>query len=101
MTPRFAAGMPAPAPPPVTIGVEYPGLVKPLAVAQLKATVTGCADKSVLWTLLEGGGTLTPAGLYTAGAAVGVARVFAVSVADPLKSASAEVVVSLTAPTVP
>lgn len=98
MTPQLSEGMPLSVPQPVAVFIAPVPLVAPLASVQMVATVVGCADQSVKWSLLSGAGTLTPAGLYTAGAAAGVAQVFAVSVADPLQSARAEIRVAVAAP---
>jgi hypothetical protein len=52
------------------------------------ANVTNAADKAVTWSVKEGasGGAITPAGVYTAPATVGIYHVVATSKADPTKS---------------
>ncbi|MBI4911359.1 MAG: IPT/TIG domain-containing protein [Acidobacteria bacterium] len=60
------------------------------------ATVTGTANQAVTWSVTEaGGGTVSPAGLYTAPGTAGSYHVVATSQADPTKSAQATVTVSL------
>jgi PKD repeat protein len=70
--------------------------------AQLSATVGGTADLRVAWTVTEGtlGGSVSATGLYTAPVASGTFHVVATSVADPTKSATAELTVTLAPPTV-
>ena len=64
--------------------------------ATFAATVTNATDQSVTWSVQEGteGGTITPAGVYTAQATAGTYHVVATSDADPSKSASALVTVT-------
>src|SRR6185436_10718746 len=64
---------------------------------QFTATVTGTANTAVTWTAT--GGTITSAGLFTAGQTPGSFQVTATSVQDASKSASAAVTIT-TAPTV-
>ena len=60
-----------------------------------RATVSGSNDAAVLWSVREGqaGGTVSPAGIYTAPSTAGTFHVVAASVADPSRSAEATVVV--------
>jgi len=60
---------------------------------QFSATVTGTTNTSVNWT--ASGGTITPAGMYTAGSNTGSFHVTATSAAD--SSQSAQVAVTVTA----
>ncbi|GAO03669.1 PKD domain-containing protein [Anaeromyxobacter sp. PSR-1] len=68
-----------------------------------QATVTGYADTSVTWSVVEGasGGTISSTGVYTAPSTTGTYRVTAVSVADPSMSGSATVTVSTAPPPPP
>jgi hypothetical protein len=65
---------------------------------QFTATVNGSANQAVTWSVKEGaiGGTITPAGLYTAPtvAAQGVFHVVATPQANPAKAAEATVTVN-------
>jgi len=89
-------------PPSATVGVS----VTPAAVSltggtaqQFAAQVTGSTNKSVIWSMSAGPGSLSTAGLYTAPASITAASsitVKATSVADPTKFATA--VVNLTSP---
>jgi len=69
---------------------------------QFAAAVTGTANTAVTWAVQEGtpGGVVSAAGDYTAPTAAGTFHVVATSVADPTKSASAAVTVTLTPPVV-
>jgi hypothetical protein len=61
---------------------------------QFQAAVTGSPNTAVTWTRTPGYGTITPAGLYTAPSTVSNGQsvvVTATSLADPTKSASANV----------
>ncbi len=59
------------------------------------ATVTGSTNTAVTWSVIEaGGGSITPAGLYTAPGSAGTYHVLATSVADATKSAQAVVTVT-------
>jgi hypothetical protein len=62
------------------------------------AVVTGASDTSVTWSVPAGAsaGTISEMGVYTAPSAPGTYQVKATSVADPGKSATAEVVVQAT-----
>jgi hypothetical protein len=66
------------------------------ATRQFTATVTGASNPAVTWTAT--GGTVSTAGLYTAGASAGSFSVTATSVQDPTKSASATITISVTPP---
>src|SRR5437868_5932252 len=77
--------------------------VDPLAAAlapgaklQLSATISGPADRSVVWQVQEGdsGGRIDGSGLYTAPEAPGTYHVVAASHADPTVSSTAEIKVS-------
>lgn len=59
------------------------------------ASVCGCMDDSVTWSVLEGsaGGTITDGGFYTAPSQTGEYHVVATSIAHPSISASASVLV--------
>jgi hypothetical protein len=82
------------APPAVSVSID-PAAVTLAAGAsqQFVATVAGTSNQSVTWTATAG--SITPAGLYTAGASN--ATVTATSVADPTKSASAAVTIGTAA----
>ncbi|MGA9208607.1 MAG: DUF4082 domain-containing protein [Terriglobales bacterium] len=58
---------------------------------QFTATVTGTSNAAVTWS--ASGGSISPSGLFTAPAIVGIYTVIATSVADPTKSASATAIV--------
>lgn len=82
----------------LTVGVDEavevtvsPGTVTlvPGRQATFAATVEGTSDQSVAWTAT--GGTITTAGVYTAGNTPGTYTVTATSNTDPSKSASASV----------
>jgi uncharacterized cupredoxin-like copper-binding protein len=69
--------------------------VAPGAVVPFAATVTGTANTSVAWGVVEaGGGSVTSTGLYTAPASGGTFHVTATSAADSTKSATATVTVT-------
>jgi hypothetical protein len=57
------------------------------------AKVTGAEDTSVTWSIQEGeaGGTITPAGVYTAPNTAGTYTVVATSKADPARKGTAQV----------
>ena len=59
---------------------------------QLSATVTGTSNTAVSWSVT--GGSISPAGLYTAPSAAGTYTVKATSAADSTKSATASVTVT-------
>ena len=76
----------------VNVGVSPTSVtIQPNGTQQFTATVTGAADSSVTWTAT--GGTVSSAGLYTAGATTGSFTVTATSVQDATKSASAAVTI--------
>lgn len=84
-------------PQPVSVSVSpAAGAVDSCRTLALTATVTGAADGSVTWSVLEGaaGGSVSAAGVYTAPDSAGTYRVVATSRADPTKSATATVTVS-------
>ena len=60
-----------------------------------KGLVTGTVDQGLVWSVREGqaGGTVSPAGVYTAPATSGTYHVVASSVADPARTAESAVVV--------
>ena len=66
------------------------------ATQRFTATVSGSADMAVAWSVAEGaaGGSIDPAGLYTAPQASGTFHVVAASHADPSRTATAAVTVS-------
>jgi hypothetical protein len=66
---------------------------------QFSATVTGTANTAVTWT--APGGTITSAGLFTAGSTAGSFSVTATSVADTSKYASVPVTVTAAPPPPP
>ncbi len=85
----------------VTVAVD-PGtaLVAPGGSTQFAATVTGTADTSVLWDVVEtGGGTVDSTGLYTAPGSAGTFHVRATSHAAP--SVRGQGTVTVTAPPPP
>ncbi len=59
---------------------------------QFSATVTGTSNTAVSWSVT--GGSISPAGLYTAPSAAGTYTVKATSAADSTKSATASVTVT-------
>lgn len=65
----------------------------PSQSVQLAATVSGAADKGVIWSA-PGGGSIDANGLYYAPSSPGVYHAIATSRADPARSASAEIAVS-------
>lgn len=77
--------------------------VYPEQTLAFQATVTGYADTSVTWSVVEGaaGGTITPTGVYTAPSTTGTYRISAVSAANPSMSGSATVTVSTAPPPPP
>jgi hypothetical protein len=76
----------------VSVSVTPPSVTMlPGAQQTFSATVTGSSNTAVTWTAT--GGTITSAGVYTAGAAAGTFAVTATSVADPSRSGSASVTI--------
>jgi hypothetical protein len=87
---------------PVTAVVVTPPSASTIVKSTLTfaATVAGTTtDKNVTWQAKLG--TITTAGVYTAPTVAGTDTVTATSMADPAKSASAQIVVTTTAPTPP
>ncbi len=82
---------------PTTISVSVSPVRATLNAGQsqtFSAAVTNSADQRVTWRVMEsGGGSITAAGVYTAPATAGTYHVVATSVADPSRSATAEVAV--------
>jgi len=77
---------------PVTVAIAPAAVtLAPGAGQQFSALVTGSADTAVTWSCT--GGSITPAGLYKAGAASGAFSVTAASAADPTRKATAAVTV--------
>jgi len=74
--------------------------VGPAGQVVFAAAVTGTADTAVTWTIREGTGSVSAAGLFTAPATLGTYHVVATSVADPTKSAAATVTVTAAPSTV-
>ncbi|MEO8129735.1 MAG: Ig-like domain-containing protein, partial [Bryobacteraceae bacterium] len=70
--------------------------VLPGGSQQFTASVTGASNNAVTWTAT--GGTISAAGVYTAGPTAGTFTVTAVSVQDSSKSASATVTIQGAAP---
>ena len=70
--------------------------VPPGGTQQFTATVTGSTNTAVTWTIVEGsaGGSVSPAGFYTAPATTGAYHIKATSQADTSKSVTATVTVS-------
>lgn len=64
------------------------------------AVVTNATNQAVTWSVREGatGGTITPAGEYTAPAGAGTFHVVAASAADPSQTAAATVMVQTVGP---
>ncbi len=86
-------------PPPQTVVIAVSptsASVQTGATQQFSATVTGTSNTNVTWTAT--GGTITSAGLFTAGNVAGNFTVTATSVADNTKKASAAVTVTGTPP---
>ena len=78
---------------PITITISPSTITVSIAdTEQFTATVSGSTNTAVTWSAT--GGTIDNNGLFTAGNTVGVFEVKAVSVADPSKSATAEVTVT-------
>lgn len=86
--------MPVPA---VSIAIHPAEVSLPSGGSQrFAAEVTGSPNQEVTWQIREesGGGTITPEGEYTAPRGEGIFHITATSVADPAKSATAEVTVA-------
>ena len=83
-------------PPSVAVSVSPASTtVAPGGTAQFTATVANAANTAVTWTAT--GGTISTAGLFTAGATVGSFTVTATSVQDTGKSGSSAVTIALPA----
>jgi hypothetical protein len=96
---KFATGQ-VTVQPPVQISVSPSNVtVQPGLTQQFSAAVTGSTNTAVTWTAT--GGTITAAGLFTAGQNTGSFSVIAKPVADPAKSATATVQVDTGYPPVP
>lgn len=82
--------------PAVTIAVTPTSSSLPVQGSQaFTATVVNTSNRGVTWTVQEGaaGGSITPAGVYTAPATVGTDHAIATSQADASKSATVAIVV--------
>jgi hypothetical protein len=79
----------------ITVAITPASLTVGTAGSQaFTAEVTGTANTAVTWAVEEtGGGSINSGGYYTAPAAGGTFHVVATSVADPSKSATAEITV--------
>jgi hypothetical protein len=86
----------SPAPPEITVVVSPASAdVAPSRNVQFTATVTGIVNQGVTWSVQEpSGGTITPAGLYTAPPTGGTYHVLAASVVDRTRTGSATVSVA-------
>jgi hypothetical protein len=83
---------------PISVSTAPPSANVPPGGSQpFVAQVSGTTFTSVDWSIQEGapGGGITSAGVYTAPASAGVFHVVATSVADPTKSGSSTVTVSV------
>ncbi len=83
--------------PPVSISVNpISQVVGPASVRQINANVVGLVNTAVTWKLQEPaiGGTVSPAGVYTAGSTTGLFHVTATSQADTRLNATATVSVA-------
>lgn len=69
-------------------------LLNPGQTQSFFAVVSGADDPAVTWSVQESAGTVGSAGVYTAPSSTGTFHVVATSVADPSKSATAEVTVT-------
>lgn len=96
-------GSSSPPPPPAqTVAITVSPATVTLAAggtAQFQCAVTGSTNTACTWSV-DGAGTISAAGLYTAPAAAGTATVRATSAADGTKSATAAVTVTAPAPQV-
>jgi hypothetical protein len=82
----------------VNVTVDPPSANLPTGTSlQFTAVVTGDSDTAVRWSVKEGasGGAVTATGVYTAPSSPGTFHVVATSHADPTKSATAPVTVSV------
>lgn len=67
--------------------------IPPSGTQAFMATVNNTTNQHVLWSVSIGGGTITPAGLYTAPSVSGSYLVTATSEADPNRSGTATAIV--------
>jgi hypothetical protein len=84
-------------PTPVAVMVSpTSGAVDACLTLTFTASVSGVTDGTVVWSVQEGsaGGTITPAGIYTAPASAGTYHVVATSQASPMSSTAVAVTVS-------
>jgi hypothetical protein len=82
--------------PAVSVGVAPSSIsADACQVVTFSATVSGAPSQGVTWSVKEGasGGTITPAGVYTAPSSAGTYHVVATSLADPSRTAEASVAV--------
>ncbi len=100
LTLACGGGSSSPAPQPVSVSISPTGAsVWTGGTQTFQATVTGSTNQTVTWSVVEAsGGTISPAGLYTAPGTAGSFHVKAVSAADATKSAQAPVTVSVQPP---
>ncbi len=87
----------APVPVPVTVAVTpSPAAADACKTVTFTARVTGAANSAVTWSVQEGaaGGTITPAGVYTAPSVAGTYHVVATSNADPTKASISAVTIT-------
>jgi len=78
--------------PPISVVISGPsGVLDTGATRQFTASVSGTSDGMVTWSVSDGGGTVTAAGLYTAPALPGTATVKAIADADGKTSATVAV----------
>ncbi len=85
---------PPPPPPAISVAISPASSELPLGGFEaLSATVTGASTTGVTWTVSEGaaGGTISPAGVFSASRTPGTYHVVATSVADSSKSATTTV----------
>lgn len=84
------------APPPVVVVTVTPAAAADACrTLTLAATVTGTTNQAVTWSVPEvDGGTITPAGVYTAPSTAGIYHAVATSQADPTKTASVTITVT-------
>ncbi len=86
----------APAPPPITVSVSPATVNLNSGQSQnFTAAVSGTSNTSVTWTAT--GGSITSAGVYTAGTVAGAFQVTAASLAQPSATASATVTIAAAA----
>jgi hypothetical protein len=79
-------------PTPIKIVISGPtGVLNAGGTRQFTASVSGSSDMMVAWSVTDGGGTITAAGLYTAPALPGTATVKATAHADGMTSATVTV----------